>query len=55
MYSTNLFEGELIAQGDPKHIVNFLQLLYEISKMFLQRMQNEEGKQQSSVCYLFIP
>jgi len=34
--------GALIADGDLKHILNFLQLLLEISKMFLQKRQGDE-------------
>ena len=32
-------------KGDPKHIMNFLQLLYEISKMQLQPEEGEEGEE----------
>ena len=43
----------MIVKGDPKHIMNYLQLLYEISKMYLQREGEDEeeelAQQQSKV------
>jgi len=39
--------SSLITQGDPKHILNFLQLIYEISKMVIAKEgeEEEEGAQ----------
>ena len=42
-------EGALIADGDLKHILNFLQLLLEISKMFLQKRQGDEQEYSEEV------
>jgi hypothetical protein len=40
--------SSLITQGDPKHILNFLQLIYEISKMVIAKEgEEEEGEEEA--------